>query len=249
MKIGQKIIRLNTVDSTNNYTANLLKIGKIEHGTVILADEQTSGKGQRGASWHSKAGENLLLSVFVVPDNLSVDQQVVLTHFASVCMVEILRKIGLSAKIKWPNDIYINDHKIAGILIENTISAGKISNSIIGIGMNVNQMDFDDIIATSIKKEKGEYYPIESVVLFLIDELNRNWDNAKFPENENLKNQYLENLYLKNIEACFEDVEGQFFGEINGISDEGLLLVTKKGSANPVKYDLKELKFISRNRL
>lgn len=249
MKIGQKIIRLNTVDSTNNYTANLLKERKIEHGTVILADEQTSGKGQRGASWFSKAGENLLLSVYVVPDNLSVEQQVVLTHFASVCLVEILRKIGLSVKIKWPNDIYINDHKIAGILIENTISAGKISNSIIGIGINVNQVDFDDIVATSIKKEMGEYYPIESVVLFLIDEMNRNWENTKCPENENLKNQYLENLYLKNIEACFEDVEGQFLGEIKGISDEGFLLVTKKGSANPVKYDLKELKFISQNRL
>lgn len=89
MQIGQKIIRLDTVNSTNNYTANLVNEGKIVHGTVILADEQTAGRGQRGAIWLSSAGENMLFSVFLTPDNLSVSNQVALTHFASFCLVEI----------------------------------------------------------------------------------------------------------------------------------------------------------------
>lgn len=245
MQIGQKIIRLDTVNSTNNYTANLVKEGKIVHGTVILADEQTAGRGQRGAIWLSNAGENMLFSIFLAPDNLSVSNQVALTHFASVCLVEILRKIGISAAVKWPNDIYVNEKKIAGILIENTISGDKIANSIIGIGLNVNQMDFDNLSATSIQSEKSESHSIESLLFMLLFEMNLWWKFIINGDSEILRSKYIEKMYLLNQLATFEDEESVFVGKIIGISKEGLLKIEKDEIVK--LYDLKEIKFISQN--
>lgn len=245
MKIGQKIFRLDTVDSTNNYAANLIKEGKIVHGTVILADEQTAGRGQRGAVWSSQAGENLLLSLYVVPDNLSVDLQVSLTHFASISVVELLRKIGICAEVKWPNDIYVNSKKIAGILIENILSSGKVSQTVIGIGLNVNQKNFELASATSIQHEKNDFYPIEQVLFQLINEFNIWWEILNNGELKSLRAFYLNNLYLLNKEADFEDEKGRFRGTIKGVSEVGFLLVEKLGELK--KYDLKEIRFIGQN--
>jgi BirA family biotin operon repressor/biotin-[acetyl-CoA-carboxylase] ligase len=245
MQIGQKILRFDRVDSTNNYTANLLKEGKIEHGTVIMADSQSAGRGQRGANWTSNAGENLLFSMFVAPDNLSVENQVVLTHFASLGIVEVLRKIGISAEIKWPNDIYVNHKKIAGILIENSIKGGLIANSIIGIGLNVNQDHFEHIVATSIKQETNNFHSIDSVVFKLIDELTILWYHIQCNDFQELKTRYLESLYLKGVKATFEDVTGKFEGIIEGVSEKSYLQIRKAGDLK--EYDLKEISFLLEN--
>jgi BirA family biotin operon repressor/biotin-[acetyl-CoA-carboxylase] ligase len=251
MQIGQKIIRLDTVDSTNNYTANLIKQGKILPGAVIMADEQTAGKGQRGAVWSSNAGENLLLSVFLNSANLSLHQQVALTHFAAVSVMETLRKIGISAQIKWPNDIFVGHRKIAGILIENAIVDGQISHSILGIGLNVNQMDFKDLSATSVKLEKMTFYAVEDFLFQLIFVLNKYWELLKNGNLKSLRSIYLDNLYLLEQEAMFEDENGIFKGTIQGISEEGLLTIQKVVNAEIIlrNYDLKEVKFILKSGL
>ena len=251
MQIGQKIIRLDTVDSTNNYTANLIKQGKIPPGAVIMADEQTAGKGQRGTVWTSNAGENLLFSVFLNSANLSLHQQVALTHFAAVSVLETLRKIGISAQIKWPNDIYVGNRKIAGILIENAILDGQISHSILGIGLNVNQIDFKDLSATSVKREKMAFYATQDLLFQLIFVLNKNWELLKNGNLEMLRSLYLDNLYLLEQEATFEDSEGVFKGTIQGISEVGLLTIRKVMNSETIlrNYDLKEVKFISKSGL
>ena len=153
MQIGRKIIRLESVDSTNNYIANLLKEGILEDGTVILADEQFAGKGQRNSEWLTSPGENLTFSFFLSNVNLSVQNQYFLTCIVSISLVQLLNKFGLDAKIKWPNDIYINNKKISGVLIENQLSSSEIKNSIIGIGLNINQREFDGLNATSVLVE------------------------------------------------------------------------------------------------
>lgn len=245
MKIGQKIIRLDTVDSTNNYTANLHFQGKIESGTVIMADEQTAGRGQRGAQWTSNAGENLLFSLFLEPDNLSVENQTILTQFASVSVTEILRKIGISAQIKWPNDIFVDGKKIAGILIENNIGKGRITSSIIGIGLNVNQLDFQKLLATSVRAEKVTFISINEILFMLVQEMNKEWIEIQNGDYLKIRTRYLDNLYLKDQRAQFEDNEGVFTGEIKGTSEDGFLLVEKNGALQ--KYDLKEIKFLNQN--
>ena len=246
-QIGQKITRLDRVDSTNNYVAKLLREGKIGHGAVILADEQTSGRGQRGAVWNSQPSENLLFSLFVTPANLSVLDQVALTHFASLSLIEVLRKIGISSAVKWPNDILVNDKKIAGILIENIISSGRVGSSIIGIGFNINQVDFDGISATSVRSETGEFHSLDSILFSLISELNELWRYVEIGNYQFLRKNYLENLHLLNVQACFKDKTGIFEGVITGITREGLLLIDKGNVQHT--YDLKEIQFISQNEL
>ncbi len=245
--IGQKIIHLDTVDSTNNYTANLQKEGKIQHGTVILADEQSAGRGQRGASWTSSAGENLLLSIYLAPDNLSVVDQPALTHFISLSLIDFLRKIGISGKIKWPNDIYVNDQKIAGILIENSIRSSRISETIIGVGLNVNQTVFDGVNATSIKIQSDQHYPLNDVLFSWIQEMNILWAELSKGNLEMLKSRYKQELYLLNEPAIYSDVTGEFEGIVRDVDDNGYLILEKDTERK--KYDLKEIKLVGRNKL
>jgi len=247
MQIGQKIIRLDTVDSTNNYAAKLLKEGEIGHGTVILADEQTAGRGQRGAVWDSKPADNLLMSLFVMPANLSVADQVALTHFASLSVLQVLRKFGISAEIKWPNDVLVDGKKIAGILIENSIASGRIVSSVIGIGLNVNQVEFGGLNATSLKECTSQFMRIEEVLFCLIAEMEGLWSCIRSGDLGHLRSAYLEHLYLKDKKAIFSDDSGEFEGVITGVTAEGLLTVKRnKGERN---YDLKELRFISQSKL
>ncbi len=245
--IGQKIIHLDTVDSTNNYTANLQKEGKIQHGTVILADEQSAGRGQRGASWTSSAGENLLLSIYLAPDNLSVVDQPALTHFISLSLIDFLRKIGISGKIKWPNDIYVNDQKIAGILIENSIRSSRISETIIGVGLNVNQTAFDAVNATSLKIQSDQYFQLNDVLFSWIQEMNILWAELSKGNLEMLKSRYKQELYLLNEPAIYSDISGEFEGIVRDVDDNGYLILEKDTERK--KYDLKEIKLVGRNKL
>lgn len=247
MQIGQKIIHLDQVDSTNNYAANLQKAGKIEHGTVILSDEQTAGRGQLGTQWHSKPAENLLCSVFLLPDNLSVHQQFMLTQYASLSVLKVLGKIGIEARIKWPNDLYVTGKKISGMLIENTIRGEFISSTIVGIGLNVNQVEFSGLRATSIRAETNEFYSINELVFLLVNEFNGLWNVLAQQDSSYLNAHYLEQLYLMREQALFEDVEGVFEGMITGVSPEGFLNVTKNGCVR--SYSLKELRFMPQNVL
>jgi BirA family biotin operon repressor/biotin-[acetyl-CoA-carboxylase] ligase len=245
--IGQKIIHLDTVDSTNNYTANLQKEGKIQHGTVILADEQTAGRGQRGASWTSSAGENLLLSLYLTPDNLSVVDQFALTHFISLSLIDFLRKIGISGKIKWPNDIYVNDQKIAGILIENSIRSSHISESIIGVGLNVNQQLFEGVNATSLKLQNEQHFQLNEVLFSWIQEMNLLWAELAKGNFNLLKSRYKHELYLLNESALYLDETGEFEGILRNVDNQGYLILEKNAELR--KYDLKEIKFVHRSKL
>jgi BirA family biotin operon repressor/biotin-[acetyl-CoA-carboxylase] ligase len=245
--IGQKIIHLDTVDSTNNYTANLQKEGKIQHGTVILADEQTAGRGQRGASWTSSAGENLLLSVYLTPDNLSVVNQPALTHFISLSLIDFLRKIGISGKIKWPNDIYVNDQKIAGILIENSIRSSCISASIIGVGFNVNQQSFEGVNATSLKLQNEQHFQLKEVLFSWIQEMNLLWAELTKGNLKLLESRYKQELYLLNESAFYLDETGEFEGIVRDVDSQGYLILEKNTELRT--YDLKEIRLVGRSKL
>ncbi len=239
--LGRKIIQIECVDSTNNYVANLLSQGKIEHGTVILADEQTNGRGQRGASWDSKAGENLIFSMFIDTAILSVKDQFVLTQIISVAVANLISKFGIEADVKWPNDIYINGKKIGGILIENQIKGANLNGSIIGIGLNINQVEFQNLNATSLKLEKREFIPIQSVVFSLINEINNGWEMLKNNQFDWINEFYLNKLWRLNVEASYIDKSGEFIGIIKGVNQNGLLIMQK--DCELIQYDLKEISF------
>jgi len=239
-QIGRRVIRLESIDSTNNYTANLVRQGNLEHGTVILAVEQFAGRGQREAVWTVKPGENLTMSLFLDDANLSVDNQFILTKFISLTLVKLLGNYGVEAKIKWPNDIYVGNQKIAGVLIENQISGNFVKSSIIGVGLNVNQVDFRGVNATSLFNKTGIKRSIDEVMLSLIYNFNQVIELGD--DRVNLKKRYLDKLYRWQVEAKYEDANGRFYGTIVNVRDSGLLVLDKNGIES--EYDLKELKFI-----
>lgn len=240
MQIGRKMIHLESVDSTNNYVANLLKDGGLASGTVIMADDQFQGKGQRCAEWLSNAGMNLTLSIYLNDVNLSVDRQFKITQIISIGIQRFLNKHGIASTIKWPNDSYVNHQKIAGILIENRISAGKIDSTIIGIGLNVNQLDFGVLNATSMIKETGDSYILNELYFSFIHMIDETWET--FMENEASLNQnYLEGLYQLGEIHNYSDKNGVFIGEIIGVTPSGKLKIRREGVI--FDYSMKEVKF------
>ncbi len=240
--IGRKIIFKETLDSTNNYAANLLESGELAHGTVIMSGEQTAGRGQRGTSWAAEPYKNLIFTCFLEYDNLSVENQQAITHLASLSLIGALHSHGISAEIKWPNDIYVNGKKIAGILIENQLGNNRCKSSIIGIGMNVNQTDFNGFNATSMKLETGKEFSVETVAMSLIERLQEKYNLLQSYGIETLKNDYLANLWRKDVWSRFEDKDGVFEGKITGTDPYGKLVVeTKTGERS---YDLKEIKWL-----
>jgi BirA family biotin operon repressor/biotin-[acetyl-CoA-carboxylase] ligase len=246
MSLGQKIIHLESVDSTNNYAAKLLSEGRIGHGTVILADEQTNGRGQRGAKWLSAAGVNLLFSLVVQPDNLSVSDQCVLTEITSIALIEFLRKFGISAQVKWPNDILVNGEKIAGVLIENQLKGNTIASSVIGIGLNVNQRVVDLPRVTSLVNHiDTPFLNLTETLLSFLASFDNCWQNYQLHSKSFIRKTYLKQLYQLNEQANYADHNGEFAGKIIGVSEEGLLQIMK---GNEIKtYDIKEISFIYRN--
>ena len=128
------------IDSTNMQAHR--ELGEAGEGTVWVADYQTAGRGQRGNSWESGDGQNLLFTVLLKPEFLNIQKQFAISQIAALSVVKYLETKGLHPKIKWPNDIYINDRKICGILIEHSVAGANLSASIVGIGINVNQLHF-----------------------------------------------------------------------------------------------------------
>jgi BirA family biotin operon repressor/biotin-[acetyl-CoA-carboxylase] ligase len=242
MQIGQKIIHLESVDSTNNYVANLIQRKEITHGTVIMADEQFAGKGQRGAEWHVNPGENLTFSFLLENINLSISQQFFLTQVVSVSLVNLLKKLKLTAQIKWPNDIYINRNKVAGVLIENQVVNGMVNKSIIGIGLNVNQQSFEGFNATSLTLESGQSFPLHEVLFSFIHSFNEQWLAFNNQTKQVVKNEYLYHLLNYQKIAKYMDEAGEFDGKITGVTEAGQLQILKENQVN--HYDIKGIQFI-----
>lgn len=131
---------LESVDSTNSYVS--LHSSELDNSTMVIADTQTAGRGQRGNSWESEPGKNLTFTMLFRPESMHPLEQFSISEATALAIVDYLRTAGIEAKVKWPNDIYVNDSKIAGILIEHSVTGKSIEHSRIGVGLNVNQREF-----------------------------------------------------------------------------------------------------------
>jgi len=241
-KIGGVITYLDFTDSTNNYVAKLINEGNIVHGQVIMSDYQGEGRGQRGSNWYSEPQKNLLCSVFLEFDNLSVGDQAWLLKYAALSVLNAIQTRLSNAKIKWPNDILVFDKKICGILIENQFIGSKIKNSTIGIGLNINQEQFGQMKATSYKNELKEEQNRIEILEALINSLNLNFDLLLHNKNE-LHRNYLSNLYQIGVEANYYSSKlGEFQGKIIDVNPEGRLVIDVQGKQ--LEFDLKEIQFI-----
>ncbi|MFN6116021.1 MAG: biotin--[acetyl-CoA-carboxylase] ligase [Flavobacteriales bacterium] len=176
--LGGPFIELATVASTNKTAAELLGLSKLRHGSVILAHEQTEGRGQRGRTWTSVAGLDLTLSIVVAPPDLRADGQFVLSKLTALAVHDTVRDhIPGDVRIKWPNDVLVERRKVAGILIQNDLAGDRVAWSIIGIGINVNSSLFDEsLAATSLSLEAGGHVDLHVVLQDLLTRFKDYWD-------------------------------------------------------------------------
>ena len=241
MFLGNQIFRLDKVDSTNNFAANLIEEQLCRNGALILADTQTAGKGQRGSLWESEPGKNLLCSYVYFPDNLSVDFLQELNICLSISLIKCLKYFEIDAEIKWPNDILVDGKKISGILIENNVRAGKVKSMIFGIGLNINQQSFLNLGVTSMALIRSAEFSIDEVSLQLTKEFNH-WISFVGGDHQTLKLVYLKQLYGLNKNHSFKSQDQEFEGVIVGVNDCGELEINMLGEIRTFKN--KEISFL-----
>ena len=223
LKFGKQVFKLESVDSTNNFAANLINEGLADNGAVVMADFQTNGRGQRSNSWESDAGMNLTASFIYFPANLTLTEVIHVNWWVSMSIINFLATLGIEAKIKWPNDIYIDDCKLGGVLIETTNQANIVKSVIIGIGINLNQTVFNRKNATSIKNIRGSFTKPEDVLWMLCDSLTQ-YENELGDYNL-LKASYENHLYRFREKSPFQIDNERVEGEIVGISSQGQLKI------------------------
>ena len=243
--IGHTVIRLDVVDSTNNYAANLLSETNVVNGTVILAKNQISGRGQSGNSWDVESGENVTLSIILNQVPIKSEEQFFISQWISISIIDLLKNYDVDAEIKWPNDILVsnNKQKIAGILIENSLRGVKISNSIIGLGLNVNQSGYHkDINATSLLLEKNVSFDLDDVFDKLVAILNSNFIFLS-TQKEKLRELYFSQLLGFDEYLNYKDSIEEFSAKIDSILPDGrLVLIDEKNRKRT--YLFKEVSLI-----
>lgn len=240
-KLGSEIHHLSVVDSTNNYAAKLISEGKIQNGSVIMADFQTHGRGQRGNTWQSVSSENLMFSLVFQPVAITPDQQIRLSWYTAIVWVKCLQRFSIDAKIKWPNDIFVDTDKLGGILIEQQIQGNTIAWSIVGCGINVNTTP--DLIHTSSIFEQTQVRFRPTTVLNEFLELFNGQIHLLYGAFSQLKTNFEAELWGMQTLQLFEDTQGQHWkATILGVDDSGKLKLDKDGQL--CFFDLQEIRLI-----
>lgn len=246
---GKKVVHLPTCQSTNDTAAEFIQSGHAIAGTVIIADSQTKGRGQRGNSWHATPGLNLTLSLIWSPSFIGAADSFVLNMAVSLAVAETIGHFLPDAvtAVKWPNDIYADGQKICGTLIENTLQGSQIRYSIVGIGLNVNQTDFDGIAASSLKLVSGQQQSLPEIFDFLMRQLEKRYLQLQGKGGTYIRQDYLKRLYRLGQPATYTDLRNEepviFEGIIQDIDSAGRLLVQTANGTEA--FDLKQIQFNS----
>ncbi|CAN5127836.1 biotin--[acetyl-CoA-carboxylase] ligase [soil metagenome] len=240
--IGKKVIYQPQCHSTNDIAAEMVSINKIFEGTVVLTDDQISGRGQRGNSWEAEPGKNLTFSIILNPHFLDISEQFFLNIIISLAIHDLLLQyIGQGLTIKWPNDIFYHDNKLGGILIESSIKNNQLENVIVGIGLNVNQNKFSSEMATSLAIICNQKFDLREILSLLLSHIEKRYFQLKKLEFNNVLADYLQKLYWINEKHIFKSNE-IFEGEIKGVDKIGRLMIQ---TTTGVKYyNNKEVSFM-----
>ena len=240
--------KVKELSSTNDYLSQLCKENQAKEFYTVLAESQTSGKGQRGNHWESEAGKNLTFSMVLYPTALEVKQHFCLSMLAALSCIEALEVYTDGFAIKWPNDIYWHDKKMGGILIENELEGAYITQSILGIGLNINQEEFRSSAPNpiSLKQILGTEADLQEVLSKVIHgivggyrQLEANFNITQLA----IRTLYIKNLYRKKGLHPYRDRNGEFKAEFHKIEPDGRL-VLKDEVGNLRRYAFKEVEFI-----
>lgn len=239
------IIHLPETDSTSNYLTALSLKESIEEFTVVSADFQHAGKGQRGNSWESEKGRNLLFSIILYPEFLEARKQFTLSQAVALAIKEELDGFSDGFSIKWPNDIYWHEKKICGILIENDLLGSNIKKSIAGIGVNINQETFHSQAPNpvSLFQITGRQYDTTAVLEGIVRRIVDNYTLLKNGGAQELSDRYHSALFRKEGFHAYRDESGEFMARIACVKPEGTL-VLEDMDGNEKGYAFKEVQYI-----
>ena len=239
------IIKVNATESSNTFARNWYQSNKNSGAVCIWVKEQTAGRGQRGATWQSNTGQNLTFSLVYPNPVIEIDSQFLLSQAVGLGVLEALQEIKIkNLSLKWPNDILSAGFKIGGILIENLWSNGKIAACVIGIGLNINQISFNDLPkASSLKLVTGKDFEPEEVLQILLMKIKAKLDRLG-DQKDHIQQEYEKSLFRKDKVSTFQLPNGKLLsGIILGVTAAGLLKVQVE--ENRVRtFDLKELKLL-----
>lgn len=234
------IYRFDQLSSTNDTARE----AKYTHGDAVIATRQSAGRGQRGNVWSSEAGLNLTFSLVLEPIFLPAFHQFALLEVVALGVADAVRELGLEPLIKWTNDIYIGDYKIAGLLIENDVCGENLARSIVGIGLNVNQLSFDPSLPnpTSLALETGFKQDLNEVFATVYRSIGARYDELE-AGGASIHSQYSQLLYKKNVPHHYSLPSGEkFVGTIRDVSPMGELSV-EHPDGTVGKYLFKEIEF------
>ena len=241
-----KLIKLDAIDSTNDFLKSLAGSQIVENFTVVTAEKQTKGKGQMGAKWVSETGKNLIMSVLIKDLLLDVNQIYNLNVAVSLSVISALENFAIpKLSIKWPNDIMSDNKKIGGILIENSIKTNGEIISIVGIGLNINQINFDELPkASSLSVIMEKDFDKEDVLFKIIKNLKINAAKLLNNQSEKLWSDYNGKLFKKGIPMPFENQNGdKFMGIIQDVNDFGRLQIALEDDSI-ITFGVKEIQML-----
>ncbi len=240
-----KLIKLDAIDSTNEFLKGLSSNQVLENFTVVTAETQTKGKGQMGSIWNSEPSKNLIMSVLIKDFVTDINQIFEINIAVSVSVIQVLDTLNIpELSIKWPNDIMSYNKKIGGILIENSIKSDGSINSIVGLGLNVNQMNFENLPnASSLAIICNTTFDKEEILLNIIEKLEQNvqlWSQ----NSDSFWSEYTNTLFKKGVPMPFSDENQQnFMGIIQGISPIGKLKILLENDSVS-EFDIKEIQML-----
>lgn len=242
-----KIIKLDAIDSTNTFLREMSYNNQVENFTIVIAENQVNGRGQMNAVWKSENGKNLTFSILLKLDQVTITNQFYISKVVSLAIYDVLSTfLTVKINIKWPNDILAEGRKICGILIENSVKKTMIHQSIVGIGLNVNQEVFKNLPnATSMKLISKENYDLDFVLENFVDSIKKYisiLDKNDFQEIDKL---YLNRLYKIGIPSMFKNMLNNtvFMGKILGVSNQGQLNIELEDETVS-QFNLKEIEFL-----
>lgn len=244
--LGKHILYFDELESTNSTALELKSQEKLEEGSVIVSGYQENGKGLDANKWESEAGKNLCLSFCVCPSYIKPEEQFLLNKVVSLAVADLVKEIigSQEVQIKWPNDVYVGNKKIAGILITNSIQGDEMSSSIIGIGLNVNQNKFlsDAPNPISLKMITKKKFDLTETLSRLCDYINLRF-RGLMRDRDKINKEYLEKLYRFNMLATYIIDNQKIEAKITGLDQYGKLCLQTK-DAKKYCCDLKEVSFV-----
>jgi len=244
--LGKNLVFVPDCPSTNTLALEIGQQSPVKDGTVVITDEQTAGKGQRGNTWETEPGQNLTFSLILKPGFLAINKQFYLNVIICLALRDYLKeKLSDTAYIKWPNDILVHEKKISGILIENQLQGNSISNCVVGIGFNMNQKNFRYPSATSLSLAAGRDVNLDAELTRILELIEGRYLQLKSASSSEdyhkLMESYLSALYRRNERHMFTSGGIPFEGVIRDLDEWGKLRI--ETSAGMRTFGVKEVQY------